>query len=248
MPEDRSDTKKNETRAALKLLSSVATWFTVNLVALSALIFVNFCTDVSSMKWWPDFFAVTTNLLAGGLVSFLFYFLVVHVPARRKKTIIKSNLQRMYRIIKRDILFSVVQASRQGGRHDLVPDDELMEELLTPHGFKKAFEGGRESDEGFYAFENQMHEDNWEFRQIMLNLQMLSKQIDFLLQNYSVENQDAFDFFKRLELMLMRLQASGPGYEESKPLARFIWEVYTGWNWIDGDLGGDRIQKMISNL
>lgn len=248
MSEVRSDTKKKNARTMLGLLSSVVTWFAVNLIALCALIGVNFGANVSAMKWWPDFFAIATNLLAGGLVSFLFYLLVVHVPASRRKTIIKDNLQRRYRIIKRDILFAVVQASRQGGRHDLIPDDELMEELLTPSGFKKAFEDGRESDEGFYAFENQMHEDNWEFRQIVLNLQMLSKQIDFLLQNYSIEDQDAFDFFKRLELMLMRLQASGPGYEESKPLGRFIWEMYAGWNWVDGDVGGDRIQKMISNL
>jgi hypothetical protein len=38
------------------------------------------------------------------------------------------------------------------------------------------------------------------------------------------------------------------GYDESKPLCRFIWEVYAGWNRIEGDIGHDPIQKMISDL
>lgn len=235
-------------KAVSELFSSVATWFVVNLIALAALLVANFATNPSPMKWWTDAFAVGTNLLTGGLVSFLFYFLVVHLPAVRRKSIIKRNLLRMYRNIKEDILWSVVHASIKGGRHDLSPDSDTIDELMSPEGFKNAFKEGREADEGFYAFENQMSDDTPEFRNIVSNLQMLSKQIEFLLHNYSIESQDAFDFFKRLELLLMHLQTTGPGYDEAKPLCRFIWEVYAGWNFIEGDTGFDRIQKMISDL
>lgn len=239
---------ESKLKAVSALFSSVTTWFVVNLIALAALLIANFATALSSMKWWTDVFAVGTNLLTGGLVSFLFYFLVVHLPAVRRKSIIKANLQRMYRNIKRDILWSVVHASIKGGRHDLSPDSETIDKLMSPEGFKNAFEDGQESDEGFYAFENEMQDDTPEFRQIVSKLQMLSKQIEFLLHNYSIESQDAFDFFKRLELLFMHLQTTGPGYDEVKPLCSFIWEVYAGWNFIEGDTGFDRIQKMISDL
>lgn len=162
------------------LLTRVTTWFVINLVALMALITAHFATDIASMKWWADAFAVATNLLAGGLVSFLFYFLVVHVPDRRKKEIVKTNLQQLYHNIKHDILLSVVLASIQGGRQDISTDSETLEKLMTPEGFKEVFAKGRAADEGFYAFENQMSYETWEFRQIVLNLQMLSKQIDYL--------------------------------------------------------------------
>jgi len=109
-------------------------------------------------------------------------------------------------------------------------------------------EDGSEGDEGFYAFENQMSDETPEFQQIVQCLTMLSKQVEFVLHNYSIEDQDDFDFFKRLELLLMRLQANGAGYDESKPLCRFIWEVYAGWSWIDGYIGHDPIEKMISGL
>src|SRR3954465_2437951 len=88
--------------ATSKLNSSVRRWFFVNVIALCTLVAVNF--TFSLPKWWPDVFAVGTNLFAGGLVSFLFYFLVVHLPERRKESIIKANLLKMYRSIKGDIL------------------------------------------------------------------------------------------------------------------------------------------------
>jgi hypothetical protein len=96
--------------AVSKLIVSVRTWFFVNVVAFCALV----AFTISLPKWWPDAFAVGTNLLTGGLVSFPFYFLVVHLPEYRKKSIIKANLLKMYRGIKEDILLEVVLAQHQG--------------------------------------------------------------------------------------------------------------------------------------
>lgn len=235
-------------RGGSALLARVSTWFVVNVIALIALIVAHFFVGFPSVKWWPDVFAIATNLLAGGLVSFLFYFLVVNLPEMRKKSIIKANLQKMYKSIKTDILWAIVFASIKGGRNDLTPNLEFIESLMSPVAFKGAFAGGRESDEGFYAFANQMSSETPEFHQIVKNLTMLSKQIEFVLHNYSIEDSEIFDYFKRLELMLMSLQANGAGYDESKPLCQFIWQVYAGWNVIEGDIGHDPIQKMISGL
>ena len=231
-----------------ELLASVRTWFATNVLLLGGLLIVHFATILPANKWWGDAFAVATNLLAGGIVSFLFYYLVVHLPEARKKALIKTNLRRLYRRIKEDILWAVVHASMKGGRHDLSPDFDTIEELMTPAGFKVAFENGKEADEGFYAFENQMKYDTPEFRKIVLNLEMLSKQVEFLLHNYSISDQAAFDFFKRLELGVMQIRANGPGYDEAKQLCSFIWQVYAGWNPITGDTEGDVIQKMIDSL
>lgn len=243
-----TDSKKTKRRGGSSVLMRVGTWFVVNVIVLIAFVSAHFAFDHSSIKWWPDVFAIATNLLAGGLVSFLFYYLVVYLPESRKKSIIKSNLQKMYNNIKLDILWQIVHASMKGGRCDLTPDFDFVEGLMSPATFKKAFEGGSEGDEGFYAFQNQMSDETPEFQQIVQGLTMLSKQIEFALHNYSIEDQEVFDFFKRLELMLMSLRRNGAGYNESKPLCRFIWEVYAGWNWIDGDIGQDPIKKMIGDL
>ena len=103
-----------------QMWSSVRFWFVLNTLALIALLVVQFTFGSELRKaWWPDLFGILTSILTGGIISFLFYFLVVLVPANRKKSIIKTNLTKMYRSIKRDILWQIVFASVKGGRTDL---------------------------------------------------------------------------------------------------------------------------------
>lgn len=37
-------------------------------------------------------------------------------------------------------------------------------------------------------------------------------------------------------------------YDESKALCRFVWEIFAGFNFIDGDRGYDIIEKMINDI
>lgn len=230
-----------------RMLSSVALWFTLNVILFAGLLAFHF-SSLAKPSWWVDGFAVAVNFVAGGIVSFFFYWLVVYVPEQRKRRVIKDSLTRMYRNIKEDILYQVVFASIKGGRHDLEPNTDTIDRLMTPSGFKQAFDDGREADEGFYAFANQMSDDTPEYRQIILNLEMLAKQIEFVLHNYTMDDERLFGFFKRLELMLLSLRRSPPGYDESKPLCRFVNEIYSGWNFVEGDRGYDIIEKMIADI
>ena len=193
-------------------------------------------------------FGVLVGILSGGIISFLFYFLVVFVPENRKKTIIKNYLSKAYREIKRDILWQIVFASIRGGRSDLTTNLDEVDKLMSIEAFKAAFEHGREADEGFYAFENQMSEDTNEFRKIILSFRVLSKQIEYVLHNYPIEDQKVFDFFNRLEAFLLRMQWLEPGYDESKALCRFIWEIFAGFRIIEGYRGYDLIEKMIQDI
>ena len=77
---------------------------------------------------------------------------------------------------------------------------------------------------------------------------MLAKQIEFVLHNYEIEDQKLFNVFKGLELELLRLQHSQPGHDESKMLCRFIYEIFAGWDWVEGDRGYDILEKIISDI
>ncbi|OWU86545.1 hypothetical protein ATO6_07085 [Oceanicola sp. 22II-s10i] len=136
----------------------------------------------------------------------------------------------------------------KGGRTDLDASPDTINKLLSVEGFKESFSGGREADEGFYAFENQMSDDTPEFQDIVLNLEILARQIEFVLHNQTIDDQNLFDFFKRLELVLLRLRYSSPGYDESKPLCSFIYQIFSGWSPIDGYLGYDVVDKMIDDI
>lgn len=239
--------QNNTTTNLRKMGGRVTLWLALDIILLVGLLGIEF-SPFSKPCWWKDASSWATNVLTGGLVSFFFYWLVVYLPEHRKRRVIKNNLLKMYYRIKKNILYQVVLASIKGGRRDLQTDSETIENLMTPQTFKEIFSGGREADEGFYAFENQMSGDTPEFREIILNLEMLAKQIEFVLHNYSIDDENLFDFFKRLDLMLLSLRRSSPGYDESKPLCGFVYEMFSGFNLIDGYLGYDVIDKMIADI
>jgi hypothetical protein len=229
---------------------SVPFWFVLNVLALLLLFVVDFgfMAVLKKSEWWPDLFSVLTNLLTGGVISLLFYFLVVVIPERRRRSVIKENLAKMYHSIKLDILWQIVFASTKGGRHDLSTGVDEVEKLLDVVAFKTAFGGGREATEGFYAFQNQMDEKTSEFLEIILNLEILAKQIEYVLSHYAIDDQNIFDFFKRLETFLIKMRHLQPGYDESKALCRFIWEIFSGYDFIDGYKGYDVVEKMIHDI
>jgi hypothetical protein len=102
----------------------------------------------------------------------------------------------MYKNIKRDILFAVVSASVKGGREDLPNDLDFVETLMSPEIFKAHFESGSESNEGFYAFENQMHQRTPEFEEIILNFELLEREISFILGNFKFDDEKLFNLLK----------------------------------------------------
>ncbi len=243
------DRVKYQLRRVFGIFSDVRFWFTL-IVFVYVVLTGHDLLEMSYTKreWWDKFYSILSALLVGGLISFLFYFLVVLVPERKRRQIIKANLIVFYASIKRDILYQVIFASQKGGRTDLEADNETVEQLLTIDGFKAAFEGGKEGHEGYYAFRNHLSDDVPEYREIILNLQILSKQIDYILHNYPITDPIIFNFFKRLEIFLMRMEKLGPGYDEEKILFSFIWEIFTGWDWIDGYRGYDLVEKMIRDI
>jgi len=230
-------------------ITNVVLWFAVTLGALLALLYCQFLTDLpSNHTWWPEAFALMTGFALNALVSFLIYYLVVALPDRRKKRIIKGNLQRSYASIKEDILWQIVFASIKGGRNDLTTSYDAVLNLLQVDAFKVVFENGTLGNEGFYAFENQMSSDSNEFKEIIICFQLLQKQIEFVLQNYQIYDQRIFDFFTRLGRFLHRARYFTPGYDESKPLCKFIWQIFAGFDPNEGYTGYDVIQKFIDEL
>jgi hypothetical protein len=64
-----------------QMWSSVRFWFVLNTLALIALLVVQFTfgSELRKAEWWPDLFGILTSILTGGIISFLFYFLVRHL-------------------------------------------------------------------------------------------------------------------------------------------------------------------------
>ena len=211
----------------------------MNLTALSLLLLSKFYLGYLSGPLTDDVFDVLFNLVSGGVISFLFYFLVVYVPERRRARILKDNAIAVYRRLRQNLVTAVVMASVKGGRKDLSTMWDDITRLTDVEEFRAQFSSGRHENEGYYAFENQMSGRTYEFEIIIQDFKILASELNFFLHNYTGAEADHFMSLKRLEITLTSLIDSQPGYDESKPLCGFLYRFLAGFDPLKGYLGRD---------
>jgi hypothetical protein len=200
--------------------------------------------ELSDAQYAPAFNAAL-SIGTSGIVAFTFYYVVDERLERRRLLLVRQGALRAYRDAKHNIAIAIIHASNKGGRHDLAADLDTIDKVLTTAGFKELFENGREADEGFYAFQNQMSDRTPEFDEILFNLKSMARAFERLVDAGGFDDDKSYDLFVRLDSVIRRIEHNGAGYDESKLLCRFIWEVFAGWHLIDGYLGYDRIEQAL---
>ena len=136
-----------------------------------------------------------------------------------------------------------LHASQRGGRKDISTDSATINKGLSVQGFREIIGEGSEGDEGFYAFENQMSHHTFEFSEIIFNLKIIDSAAERLLVSGIDLEEGAYERLISLSHIIRRIEANGAGYDESKRLCQFIWEMFAGWNWADGQLDYDPVEK-----
>ena len=231
------------------VLGSVLLWFVVAVCAYAAAIWLSYSgfTDALSTND-RTLFLEGKALLGAFFSSFIFYFLVVFLPAARRKKVLRENCRKMYRATKGQILYDILSASQKGGKSDIDATSDLVDALMEPQAFKKMFEGRREGSEGFYAFSNHIQSNETDLRSLVFKFKLVARQLEFLLNNYEMRDQEQFGSLKRIEEGLFELDTLHAGHDEGKVLDRMIWAVFAGWSFVDGYRGYDIIEKAIDQI
>lgn len=231
-------------------LKSVSFWFILAVLTyvLASVVFYKYLGNFDE----KDVYNQTSLLLRAFIMSSVFYFLVVYLPAKSKREVLKKNFRDMYKDIKKEIIYDILWFSRRGGRSDITVTPELVDELFDVEKFRDLFKGGREGDEGWYAFCNHIQNNPEDFASLILKFKLLAKQIDFILHNYDIRDQGRFNFFKRLEKVLFDFEhmnrVDDYRYDEVKIFSRFVWEICAGWSFVDGFRGYDIIERFINEI
>ena len=201
-----------------------------------------------SASGYAGSFNAAVSIATGGIVSFLFYFVVNERGDARRRHLLLQSAAMSYAAAKKNILVSVILASYKGGRFDLVATSTVIDGAMTPDGFKAIFEGGREADEGFYAFENQMSEATPEFDEILFNFRQISRAADRLVDGVATIHPKSYQYFMGISTAIARAERNGAGYDESKLLCTMVWEMFTGWSPVIGELGGDPFELALRDF
>lgn len=181
------------------------------------------------------------NVSVGYLVSLFFWLIVVYLPERRRKNIIKNNLKNSYKNFKENIIQILLWASI--GTHD----SELPKELCDYKKFKEFF--GKNRDELWYAALNGLQFDQTRMNDLLIEIEMLANEVAYTLNNVMFTDPKIHSFFKLLLENVYRLKNSSTyTYDQVKYVGNFLWGILAQWSFIDGQREEDIIQKMIERI
>lgn len=183
--------------------------------------------------------SIIFNLSVGYLVSLFFWLLVVHLPERQRKRILRDNLSRRYGEFRTRTIQILLWAAI--GTHD----STLPEELRDHRKFREFFEA--DNRENWYAALNGLEQVRVD--ELLLELEFLAEEISYVLNNVSIQDPNVHAFFKRLSEHIVRLRRSETySYDQVKYLGGFLWEIHARWSMIEGQRENDIIHDMIEAL
>jgi hypothetical protein len=197
-----------------------------------------FCPTFAHAKAW---YKVFYDLGIGALVSLAFYYLVVRLPDYQRRQRLKRSLELHYRAFRLNCIEIML----------LVTDGELgsvePEALLDPEKFREYFKQRVTPDkERWHEFFNNLTE--FYIGQLQTLMEQFRDELIFVLNNTDIPKDEPFEFLKRLSAAISSMKSVTPGYDETKPLDRFLWNVFAGWDWVKGYRKEDIIQKMIDEI
>ena len=200
--------------------------------------YTGFRPVVPNAKAW---YKITCDGAVGALVTLFFYLLVVRWPDYQKRRRLKRGLARQYRIFKEDcigIMLMVADGSYSG---------DVPEKLMEQEKFREYFKGNVTSGRSRWdEFVNNLNERY--LRELIMNMEIFRDEIAFILNNTDIPRDEPFEFLKRLSTVIYSKKGVTLDYDELKFFARFLWEIFSGWDWISGYRKEDIIQRMIDDI
>lgn len=177
----------------------------------------------------------------GGLVSIVFYLLLVRLPENAKRRRVRRSLERQYKTFKKDCLFVML------GVVDRIVDPDKIEQFLDQKAFREYFEQYLDaSQDRFDVFLNGLDEHG--LIEILRAVDIFRDEIGFALSVVDIPSDDAFEFLKRFSCAIHAIKGSKLGYDDIKSLGRFLWSLFSGFDFVTGYQEEDIVEKMIRSI
>ncbi len=190
---------------------------------------------------FPSGNSIIFNISIGIFVSIFFYVIVVWFPDRRKKKLLKNNLSKHYLYFKKNCLQIFCRAMKEEC------DTLLLEKLIIQNEFKIFFKTKVSNlQERWDSVLNGL--DNQFLYELLGELELLKNEIEFVNNNITIDDEDVFVFMRSLSINIYRLRDINLESDDVKILSRFLWQLFSGWSFIDRYRKDDIVQVMISKI
>lgn len=191
------------------------------------------------IHFFPSDENIFYDFLIGLIVSGFFYFLMVYMPEKKKRSVIKNRLRSHYFEVRREIISIILDSIRENGYAVMTKKN-----LIVPDNFKKYFIENNEKR--WSQFLNNL--DTQIFNDIGIELKVLRNDVSFVLNNIYIDDKKVFDFFRRLSIIIIEIEENKFGDEFEKGFSRFLWQLLAGWSFVDGYKEEDIMESMIQKI
>ena len=184
---------------------------------------------------------IAFNLSIGYLVSVFFWLLVVYVPERARRSVLREHFAASYARFREAAIQVLLWASI--GTHD----STLPAKLLDPQKFREFFEADKSRN--WYAALNGLQGEPERLREVVLELKVLADEAAYILSSGIIKDPKVHRLFAVLKENIYRLNHSDVyTYDQVKYVGRFLWELLANFSFGEGYVDHDVIQVNIERL
>jgi hypothetical protein len=183
--------------------------------------------------------SIAYDLSVGFILSAIFYWIVVYLPEANRKKIIHTGLKEQYDSFRRSCIsnFLILSNSQSYPNKDALLDQEE---------FRRYFKNNNDQGENRWdAVANGLQANDYYLREIVYELRMLNEEIRFVRSTLNIKDIEVYEFLGRLSRAIVRMESTTQDYDDIKSFCRFLWEIFTGWNWMSGYSKTNVIQEML---
>jgi hypothetical protein len=185
--------------------------------------------------------SIIFDLAIGYLVSLMFWFLVVHLPEKQKKQILKQNLSLRYKWFK----VAALQIFSSAG--DLNISSEDLNRLNDYEQFNEFYRAADGAEWNKVLIGLEVKSDC--LNELMVEMDLFSNEIDYALAHLIVTDKKDLYVFRQFKVFAFRFKHSDfYSIDQPKRLARFLRSVFGYWDSVSGQRNYDSIQDAIDRL
>jgi len=202
-------------------------------------IFIYETQEENNSELMNFFYAISISIIAASI----FYVFNIYLPERKRKDIIRHNFKEEYIYFKK---YSIAIFLYMLGESS---NAKIEEKLCDLSEFKKYFkEKCGTGQERWYKVWGELNRNT--LKNLLVGLDILRDEVFFMLNNIEINDEKVLSLFKLLSQSVYRYRAKGINmdYEEKKALLRFLWQLFSGWSFVDGYRKDDIVMLMIEKI
>lgn len=181
------------------------------------------------------------DFAAGCVITIVFFWLLVRWPEHRKRMRIRKSFRTQYRAFKLACIENFL-AVADGGF-----DGTLPEKLLPIEQFRAYFK--QDVGNGKTRWDEVANKMSPYYLEVTLSrMEILRQEILFVMHNTDISEGEVFELLKRIsQAMLMQRNAS-IDYDSINSFLSFFWNLFAGWDWVQGYRARDIVEEMIESI